>query len=102
MNKEFTNSNEIKLSEKWKLTPDSDNGIILIFSEQRKRKNKKTELEENFIFEDKYYFPRICQALRYFVSKELNNNNNSIQDVIIKSEKLYDLIDEIDINFKQF
>lgn len=50
MNKVFTRTNKIILDDCYQLESDSDSGIILVFSEPRKRTSKTTGLEEDYIF----------------------------------------------------
>jgi len=110
MNKAFTKRKEIVLDENYKIVPDSDSGVILVFNENRIKekiikeggKEINTGLFENYIFTEKLYYPRIAQAFRYYASKVMNTDNNNILDFVSKSEAVYDLIDKIDKEFKQF
>lgn len=110
MNKAFTNTKELVLDEKFKIIPDSDNGVILVFTEIRARekeikglkgKKVKTGDIEYFKFEEKYCYPRIAQALRKYSDLTLNENNN-FDSLIQKLNDLYLTIDSIDETFKQF
>lgn len=101
MNKAFKNSIRIELDSNWFIESDGDNGVILTFREIRERVNKKTEEKEEYMFEDKFYYPRIAQALRAYVNKALNNSS-SIQEIVEKEDLILSLIDKIDKEFKQF
>lgn len=96
MNNAFTKSKELVLDENYKIIPDGDNGVILIFLTEKK--NKKDELVP---FEEKYYFTRIAQALKKYCDLSLNNDLG-LGLIIEKSDKIYQLIENIDKEFKQF
>ncbi len=102
MNKAFTKSKELVLDEKYKITPDSDSGVILVFTEARIKTDKKTGLKEPFIFVENHYFTRIAQALRYYALKVINSNVSSIDECILINDSVFKLIDRIDKEFKQF
>jgi hypothetical protein len=108
MNKSFTESKELILDKNFKIVPDNDNGVILIFTEERKRekeikgidgKKVKSGVVEIFLFEDKYCYPRISQALRKYA--ELSTNHK-FDILALANESIYLVIDSIDKTFKQF
>lgn len=109
MNKVFTSDKVIALDKFWTLTPDSDNGIILTFSENRQRdkvekingKKVKTGEVEDYLFVDKFYTPRIAQSLRIYAEKTLNSSK-TLEEIIEKEDKIFELIGELDRTFKQF
>jgi len=109
MNKAFKNNKVIVLDEKYTLTPDSDNGVILTFSETRQRektevrdgKKVKTGETEDYIFEDRWYHPRIAQSLKEYVNQSLNSSK-TLKEIIEKEDKIFNLISELDRSFKQF
>ena len=101
MNKAFTKTKIIELSSNWNLTPDSDNGVVLTFTQNRKKEDKKTGELIDFLFEEKFYYPRIAQALRHYAHTTINNTD-SLMDIINKAEMVYVLIQKLDKEFKQF
>ena len=101
MNKTFKQKAQLDLDANWHLTPDGDDGIILTFHEIRRKKNKKTEKEEDFLFEDTYFYPRIAQALSKY-SKMVQNTTESIDKILENSEKVLEVINVIDREFKQY
>ena len=101
MNKTFLKTKEIRLDDKYVLTPDSDNGVILTFSEMRRRKNKTTEKEEDYLFEDKTYHTRISQALTKYVDLT-QNSSKTLEELFIKVDEIYAVIKRIDLEFQQF
>ena len=101
MNKSFTKSKELILDKNYKITPDSDSGVILVFSEMREKLNKKTGLLEPFLFIERFFYPRISQALRYYSAKAINDAK-SIKEAIERSELVFNLIEKLDKEFKQY
>jgi len=96
MNRSFTKSKEIVLDENYKIIPDTDNGVILVL--KTTRVNKKNEIVPN---EELFYYPRIAQALKHYADKRINKSE-SIAHCIYKSESVYNLINKLDREFKQF
>jgi hypothetical protein len=109
MNKAFTQQTKIVLDDKYYIEPDGDNGIVLVFSEMRKRdktvkengKTIKTGEQEDYLYESRTYHTRIAQSLMYYVEKTLNSSK-TLEDIIQKEDKLLKIIEDLDQNFKQF
>lgn len=95
-NKAFTNNQELILDDNFKIVPDSDYGVVLVFLTEKE--NKKKELVP---FEQKYHYPRIAQALRKYCDLCLNNQER-FGLLISKLDELHLKIDKIDNEFKQF
>lgn len=109
MNKTFEKVKEIKLDDNYTLTPDSDNGVILTFSEIRQREETKKEngkliktgKKEDYPFEDKTYHTRISQALTKYVDLT-QNSSKSLEELFTKVDEIYAVINKIDKTFQQF
>lgn len=109
MNKAFTKSKKIILDANWYLTPDADNGVILIFHEERQREKiekgsgpqVKTGEVEPYLFEEKFYFTRIVQALKEWV-EETQNKSKTLKELLEKQEKIESILTKMDKEFKQF
>ena len=102
MNTAFKNRRFIELDEKWDISPDADHGVVLTFKEFRNRAKKATPLQlEEFLFTDRYYFPRISQALMKYADSS-SNSLVSIKNVLENQERIINLIKKIDNEFKQF
>lgn len=109
MNKAFTKSSKIVLDDNYHLTSDGDSGVVLTFQEPREREETKKENgkivktgnKEDFLFEDKWYFTRISQALTKYVDLT-QNNSKSLEDLLAKINTVYSTIDTINKEFKQF
>lgn len=95
-NKAFTKDEELKLDDNFKIVPDSDYGVVLVFLTEKE--NKKKELVP---FEQKYHYPRIAQALRKYVDLSLNEST-TLKLLFAKTDAVYKTIENIDKTFKQF
>lgn len=83
----------IQLSEKYRIEKDSYSWV-LIFNEARERKNKKTKELEEFIFEDKWYYPCIKKLLSKLIELDLKESK-SIDEIIYKIDILEKKIDSL-------
>lgn len=101
MNKAFKNTEKIELDSNWAIIPDGFNGVVLVFSEPRKKENKKTEELEDYIFEEKWYHPRISQSLKEYV-RITQNSSKTIEEILEKTDKLTTLLERLDKEFRQF
>ena len=101
MNKTFTKNETIELSSNWHLSPDSDNGVVLTYSQIRERKNKKTEEIEEFLYTEPYYYPRVVSALKHFVDKT-QNESKTLEELIAKVDYNTELLKRLDFEFRQF
>lgn len=105
MNNAFKQNKILVLSENYLIKPDNNNGVILVFSEQRTRVKRdevlEVDIEEPFTFKEEWQYPRIAQALRKYADLEIMVEDN-IELMIEKAEAVYKLIDRIDATFKQF
>jgi len=101
MNNIFSKSSKIELNNEWHLEPDSDNGVILIFSEIRERKNKKTEEQEEFLYTEPYYYPRVGSALKHFVDTT-QNESKTLEELIAKVDYNTELLERLNKEFMQF
>jgi len=100
MNRTFTKEKKIILDENWHLTPDGDNGIVLTFHEVREKVGKDG-VKEDYLFEEKYYYTRVVQALKEYV-EATQNDNETLQKILEKQEYITNLLEKIDKEFKQF
>jgi len=101
MNKAFTKEKELILDYNYKIVPDSDNGVILVFTDIRTKKDSKTNELVPFDFKQEYHYPRIAQALRKYSDLTLNEHRD-FDSLIQKLNDVYLTIDNIDETFKQF
>lgn len=95
------NSKMIKLDDNYRLETDGDNGVTLIFSEPRVKINKETRKEEDLIFEDKWYFPRVNQALERF-EKLSGNSSKTIEEILANNVRVLKVLEEFSKKFKNW
>lgn len=76
----------IKLNNNFRIEKDNYSWV-LIFNEQRDRKNKETGIKEAFIFEEKWYYPDIKQLLNKFIDLDLKESE-TLEEL---KEKLNDI-----------
>lgn len=100
MNRTFTKEKKIILDENWHLTPDGDNGIVLTFHEVREKVGKDG-VKKDYLFEEKYYYTRVVQALKEYI-EATQNDNETLQKILEKQEYITNLLEKIDKEFKQF
>jgi hypothetical protein len=93
MNTVFTKSQNIILDNNYSLEPDQFQGLVLTFSEERIR-TKKDKTEEKFLFQDFYYYPKLSQTLRKYLSlKQMEAGD---------LDELLDKVTEVEKTIEQF
>jgi hypothetical protein len=109
MNNIFKQSKKqvVELDEFFTLSPDGDSGLILTFSEPRKRekvdnKKVKTGETEDFIFEQKYYYPRLNQALSKYLELSQNAPSKTVEELVERTNKLFKIIEEFEKKYKNW
>jgi hypothetical protein len=108
-NKAFTQRSSIGLDDKHYLISDDSNGVILVFNEPRQRdkmevkngKKVKTGEQEDYLFEEKFYYPRVCQALKHYVDKT-QNQCTTLEKLIYRVDYNTQLLERLDKEFMQF
>lgn len=102
MNNIFKKDKVIILDDKYSLLPDGvSNGVILQLNGSRERKKKNSEETEEYIYTQNQYFSRINQALNKYV--EITQNDFSdLKDLIERTSKIYQTIEELNITFNQY
>jgi len=101
MNQIFKKQKTIRLDENYHLVSDGGNGVQLVFTETRERKKKDSEEKEEFEYTESLYFTRIAQALNRYVDLT-QNKSQDLKELIENTSKIYEIINQFDINFKQF
>lgn len=85
--------NSIVLGDKWRIDADTYSWV-LVFSENRTRTKKGTEETEDYLFEDKWYYPNIKQAINRFIEEDCKECK-SIEELSIKLDKIKEAIDKL-------
>jgi len=103
MNEIFKQSKKtrIDLQEDFFITTDSFKGICLVNHFPATRKNKKTEKEEPYIQEVKYYYPTVGQALKKYVELSQNSAKN-LEEIIEKTDKILKVVDEFKEKYRNW
>ena len=83
----------IELDEHFKIINDTYS-FTLIFEEMRVKTNKKTLLEEDFKFEDKWYYPRLSDCLTKYLELSLKECED-IQKINTKLNIIENKINEL-------
>jgi len=83
----------ITLNKNYRIEKDAYSWV-LIFNEPRQKKNKKTLELEDFIYEDKWYYPCIKMLLNKFIELDLKESE-SIQELSDKMDSLSAKVEEL-------
>jgi len=83
----------IQLNKNYRIEKDTYYWV-LIFNEPRQKKNKKTGKIEDFIYEDKWYYPCIKMLLNKFIELDLKESE-SIQELSDKMGSLSAKVEEL-------
>jgi hypothetical protein len=100
MNEIFKKATNIKLDDNYSLEPDNFRGIVLVFKEQRKREKieaktkKKTGVFEDYIFENKWYYPKLSMVLNKYLSLK-QCDSKDVLDLLNKTIKVEEVINKI-------
>jgi hypothetical protein len=90
MNKIFTekNTDKVVLDEKYYLEPDGFKGLVLVFEEPRVRE-KKDKTEEDYVFQDRWYFPKLSQTISKYLMLTTNEAKSieELRDIVLRVEK---------------
>ena len=86
----------MEINKNWRIEADSAGGVKLIFSENR-IKNKDTDKEETFLYQDVFYYSNTLSALEAYLLKTLDkakdiNDCVNLMKETIKEIKLCGLI----------
>lgn len=100
MNNIFKKDKDVLLDENYSLNTDGDNGITLIFQEERKKENKSGGTEK-FIFKDTWYFPMVGQALSKYVELT-SKKGNTIDEINANIKKVLKVVEEFRLKYKNW
>lgn len=95
----------IVLDDKFSLTPDSDNGLVLNLTEERMKdetvKSVKTGKKIPYQHTTTWYFPSVGMALEKFVTLS-GNSSKSIEEIIENSKKTMEIVKEFRTKYKNW
>lgn len=93
MNKAFTDSKKIVLDDRHYLEPDQFKGLVLVFHEQRERTKKNGDTEV-YTFEDRWYYPKLSQAICKYLTLA-QSKSETIDQLLKATERVEKLIEKI-------
>lgn len=83
----------IQLDDNWTIASDTYSWV-LSFAEERVRTNQKTNEEELYLFEDKWFFPFIRQCLIKYKEEALKSTE-TVEEMLLKLDSIDKKIGEI-------
>ena len=93
MDKIFTERKKIILDDNYHLEPDQFKGLVLVFREERERVKKSGDVE-TYIFEDRWYHPKLSQSLgKYLMLTQ--NRSETIEDLLNRVTRVENLIENL-------
>lgn len=95
MNNVFKNTKRIDLDDKFSLTPDSDHGLVLTQEVMKIRKKidkdtkKPTGETEEYLGIERYYFPKLSQAVNKYIQITTNEAKSiqELKETLLRIEK---------------
>jgi hypothetical protein len=109
MNNIFKREGNITLDENFSLEHDGDHGVILIFQQERKRnKSKKVDGKkvydgnlENYIYNDRWYYPKVGMALEKY-SLVRSNKTTNLEELTLSTNKVLEVLTDFKTKYKDF
>lgn len=91
------NTKRFELDENYFLESDGYHGLTLVFEEPRTRKKKDGSGEEEYIYIDKWYLPKISMVLNKYLELKTKNTKSieELRDVVLRVEEKIDSIKEL-------
>jgi len=102
MNKIFKKAEKdtIELDSMYYLTTDSFKGVCLVFHEPRKKTTKK-DVEVDFEYEEKWYFPTVGQGLQKYVELSQKQIKNT-DEILAKTEIILSILEDFKTKYKNW
>jgi hypothetical protein len=91
------NTKRFELDEKYFLESDGYHGLTLLFEETRMRKKKDGSGEEQYLFVDKWYYPKISMVLHKYLELSTKNTTSveELRQIVLRIETKIDSIKEL-------
>ena len=91
------NTKRFELDQNYFLESDGYHGLTLVFEEPRTRKKKDGSGEEEYIYIDKWYLPKISMVLNKYLELKTKNTKSieELRDVVLRVEEKIDSIKEL-------
>lgn len=92
-----TKTDRFQLDENYFLESDGYHGLTLIFEEPRMKKKKDGSGEEEYLYTDKWYYPRVSSVLQKYLELVTKDTKSveELRDVVLRVEKKIDSIKEL-------
>jgi hypothetical protein len=84
----------MRLNKNWRIDTTGE-GCVLIFSEERTRKDGKNE-GKVYVFEDQFHYPTIYHCLKTFLDKSMEDAAD-VKDCIRLIEETYSKINKLQL-----
>jgi len=90
-------TDRFQLDEKFYLESDGFHGLTLVFEETRTKKKKDGSGEEEYLYSDKWYYPKISAVLNKYLELVTKDTKSveELRDVVLRVEKKIDSIKEL-------
>jgi hypothetical protein len=90
-------TDRFQLDEKYFLESDGYHGLTLQFEEVRTKKKKDGSGEEEYLYVDKWYLPKISMVLNKYLELKTKNTKSieELRDVVLRVEEKIDSIKEL-------
>lgn len=90
-------TDRFQLDEKFYLESDGFHGLTLVFEETRTKKKKDGSGEEEYLYTDKWYYPKISMVLNKYLELVTKDTKSveELRDVVLRVEKKIDSIKEL-------
>jgi hypothetical protein len=91
------NTKRFELDQNYFLESDGYHGLTLVFEEPRMRKKKDGSGEEEYLYIDKWYLPKISMVLNKYLELKTKNTKSieELRDVVLRVEEKIDSIKEL-------
>jgi hypothetical protein len=90
-------TDRFQLDENYFLESDGFHGLTLVFEETRMKKKKDGSGEEEFLYTDKWYYPRISMVLQKYLELVTKDTKSieELKEVVLRVEQKIDSIKEL-------
>lgn len=90
-------TDRFQLDEKFYLESDGFHGLTLVFEETRTKKKKDGSGEDEYLYTDKWYYPKISMVLNKYLELVTKDTKSveELRDVVLRVEKKIDSIKEL-------
>jgi hypothetical protein len=91
------NTKRFELDQNYFLESDGYRGLTLVFQEPRMKKKKDGSGEEEYLYTDKWYYPRISMVLQKYLELVAKDTKSveELREVVLRVEKKIDIIREL-------